>query len=70
MVGLNMPITIGSGEGAQTVSDICNQIFPNLLPLIVFGIMFKLIKKEVKAQWILVIIAAIGIIGAFFGILA
>lgn len=70
MVALNIPVTLGSGEGAQTILDVCNEIFPNLLSLIAFAIMFKLIKKKIKAQWILVIIAVIGIAGAFFGVLA
>lgn len=69
LVRLNVPLVLGSGENAQTISEIANTIVPNLLPLLsVFGI-YWLVKKNVKAQYILLIVITLSIIGAFFGIL-
>lgn len=69
MVSLNIPVILGGGEDAQTVSDLFNAIVPGILPLLFTLFMLYLVKKEVKSHWILLMIAAIGILGAYTGIL-
>lgn len=69
-VALNIPFTIGSGEAATTMGDICNNIMPGLLPLLfTFFVYYLLKKKNVKTTTLLLMCASIGLIGAFFGIL-
>lgn len=68
-VTLNVPLLIGSGEGAQTISQLADSIVPNILPLLsVFGC-FYLVKKNIKSQYVLLLIGLIGIVGAFLGFL-
>ncbi|MGL5313347.1 MAG: PTS system mannose/fructose/sorbose family transporter subunit IID [Peptostreptococcaceae bacterium] len=70
MVAVNIPLTIGSGEEVMTVSDILNGIVPGIMSLGFTGFIYYLLSKNFKTTTILIIIAAIGIIGAFLGILA
>lgn len=69
MVELNIPLTLGSGEDAQSLSDLFNGIIPGILPLLFTLLMLFLVKKDVKSHWILLLIAGIGILGAYTGIL-
>ncbi|WP_018658991.1 PTS system mannose/fructose/sorbose family transporter subunit IID [Allofustis seminis] len=69
MVNLNIPLTLGSGEEAQTVTDLFNGIVPSVLPLLFTFIILYLVKKEVKAHWILLLMVFLGIFGAYTGIL-
>ena len=69
-VALNIPFSIGSGESATTIGEICNNIMPGLLPLLfTFFVYYLLKKKNVKTTTLLLMCAIIGLIGAFFGIL-
>lgn len=65
MVSMNIPLTIGSGEEAQTVTDLFNGIVPGILPLLFTLFMLYLVKKGVKSHWILLLIAILGILGAY-----
>lgn len=69
MVSLEIPLMIGSGEDAQTVSDLFNGIVPGILPLLFTLFILYLVKKQVKSHWILLLIAFLGIFGAYTGIL-
>lgn len=69
MVTLKMPLKIGSGADATSITGIFNGIVPGILPLLFTFFIFWLNNKGVKAQWILLLIAAIGIFGAWSGIL-
>ena len=69
MVGINIPIMLGSGEEAQTVSELFDGIVPGILPLLFTFFILYLVKKEVKSHWILLLIAFLGIFGAYTGIL-
>ncbi|MCO6552082.1 MAG: PTS system mannose/fructose/sorbose family transporter subunit IID [Gilliamella sp.] len=69
MVTLNMPLKIGSGTDATSLQDIINGIVPQILPLLFTIFIFVLVKKELKAHWILLLIALIGIFGAWSGLL-
>lgn len=69
MVDINMPFTIGAGEDAMTITQLADSIIPGILPLIFTLFIFYLVKKDVKSHWILLIIALIGIFGAYTGLL-
>lgn len=69
-VSLNVPLVIGSGDEAQTVSELCNTIMPGLLPLLfTFGVFYLLKNKNMKTTTLLLIFIVIGFVGAYFGIL-
>ena len=51
------------------VQSIFDEICPCMLPLAATFIVYKLLKKGVKAYWIMLGIIAVGIVGKFFGIL-
>jgi fructoselysine/glucoselysine PTS system EIID component len=70
MVSLNMPLTIGSGDEATSLQDIFDSIVPQILPLLFTLFIFWLDKKGLKAHWILLLIAGIGIFGAWSGLLS
>ncbi len=70
MVTVTIPLTIGQGDSAVSISDIANSIVPGILSLGFTGFIYYLINKNFKATTILVIIAIIGIVGAGLGILA
>ncbi|MDK7050106.1 PTS system mannose/fructose/sorbose family transporter subunit IID [Aerococcus sanguinicola] len=69
MVTVNMPFTIGSGDDALTISGLADSVIPGILPLAFTGFIYYLVKKGVKSYWILLLIAVIGIFGAYTGIL-
>ena len=69
MVTVNMQFTIGSGDDALTISGLADSVVPGILPLAFTGFIYYLVKKGVKSYWILLLIAAIGILGAYTGIL-
>lgn len=68
-VSINIPITIGSGNEAAKIGDICNGIMPGLLPLCFTFIVFYLLRKNFKTTTILLMMAVFGLAGAFFGFL-
>ncbi|MFR1076530.1 MAG: PTS system mannose/fructose/sorbose family transporter subunit IID [Romboutsia timonensis] len=70
MVAVNIPLSIGSGDSAIPVTDILNGIVPGILSLGFTGFIYTLLGKGFKTSTILVIIALIGILGVFFGVLA
>ena len=69
MVSLKMPMKIGTGSDAQSIQKIFDGIVPGILPLLFTAFIFYLDKKGWKAQYILLLIAAIGIFGAWTGLL-
>ncbi len=68
-VSINIPIAIGSGDEATTIGDICNGIMPGLLPLAFTFVVFFLLRKNFKTTTILLLMAVLGLAGAFFGFL-
>lgn len=69
-VSVVVPLTIGSGETATTLGDICNTIMPGLLPLAFTLLVYWLVsKKQVKTTTLLLLCVAVGLAGSFFGIL-
>lgn len=70
MVYVSIPISFGSGETATTVQDILDGIVPGILPLLTTGGVYWLLKKKVTPIRIMIILFIIGIVGAYFGVLA
>ena len=68
-VSINIPIAIGSGDEATTIGDICNGNMPGLLPLAFTFVVFFLLRKNFKTTTILLLMAVLGLAGAFFGFL-
>ena len=69
LVTLNLPMKLGSGKEAPTLQSIFDGIIPSCLPLLFTLFIFWLDKKGLKAHWILLLIAGIGILGAYTGFL-
>lgn len=69
MVNINMPMKFGSGDDAVTIQSVFDGIVPGILALGFTFFIFWLDKKGLKAHWILLLIAGIGILGAFTGLL-
>ena len=70
MVYVSIPIAFGEGETATTVQAILDQIMPGLLPLVVTGVVYWLLKKKAKPLTIMLILFIVGIVGAYFKVLA
>lgn len=70
MVYINVPALIGSGDGAPTIQSILDGIMPKLLPLGLTFFLYFLIKKRVPIIYILLGIAATGILGSYLGLLS
>ncbi|MEC5272701.1 PTS system mannose/fructose/sorbose family transporter subunit IID [Caldifermentibacillus hisashii] len=69
MVIVNVPLSIGSGDSATKVQEILDGIMPGLLPLGLTFLLYWLLQKKVKFLYLLLGIAVLGIVGAFFGFL-
>lgn len=70
MVYINVPITISGGEDPVTLQSMFDAITPNLLPLLLtFGLAY-LLKKKIKASYLILGLLAVGILGAAFGLLS
>ncbi len=68
MIEIDIPLKIGSGESAMTITDVLSEIAPGLLPLAAFGIVFYLLKKGAKPVPILLGITVVSILGSLIGI--
>ncbi len=69
MISVTIPFEIGV-QGAMTpVQEFIDQIMPAFLPAVAFGIMYWLLKKNVKTTKILIGLIIFSIACSFFGIL-
>lgn len=69
LVEIDIPLVMGSGEEAQTIGELFNDIVPGILPLIFTLFILYLVKKEVKTHWILLLMVFLGMFGAYTGVL-
>ena len=70
MVSIKIALVANFGSDVTLdVQSIFDEICPCMLPLAATFIVYKLLKKGVKAYWIMLGIIAVGIVGKFFGIL-
>lgn len=68
MVNVNIGLMIGSGDTAIAVNDVINGIMPKMLSLLVTLGIFRMIRKGVKVNYILVGIIVLSILGTWVGI--
>lgn len=69
MVSFSVGFKTKIGEMDFILQDIFDQIMPNILPLALTLIIFWLIKKGVKPNYVIIGVFAFGLIGTFIGIL-
>lgn len=70
MVYFSIPLAFGTGDSATTVQAVIDGIVPGLLPLLLTGLVYWLLKKKVKPLTIMFIMMIVCVIGAYFGVLA
>lgn len=68
MITVNIAGAIGSGDAAVKVQEILDGIMPNLVPFAMTLGVYGLLQKKVKVSWILIVLMAVGIVGALLGI--
>ena len=68
MVSVNLAVSIGSGDSAIAINDVLNGIMPKMLPLLTTLGIYKLIKKGISTNWILVGIIGVSILGKLIGL--
>ena len=69
MVTVDIPLMVGAGEGAQTLAELLNGIFPGFVTMGLFGIVYLMLKKKMNPLVIMLVILLVSIAGAFFGVL-
>ncbi len=70
-VKISTPLTFAFGDVALGIQEgVLDAIFPNLLAVLVAVLTYKLIKKGVKLNWIIIGILVVSCVCAAFGILA
>lgn len=56
-------------QGSELVlQDMLDSIFPNLLPLLLVFVCYKLLNKNVKAIWLMIGLMVLGVIGKVIGL--
>ena len=70
MFWASIPVAIGSGDDAQTLQDILDGIMPGMLGMIAFWLYYWLLSKKINPMVLIVATMVVGIVGAFFGVLA
>lgn len=68
MVSFSIP-AVAKIQGSEIViQDMLDQIFPNLLPLLLTFVCYKMLKKNVKPIWIMLGMMVVGVLGKVIGI--
>ena len=70
MFWASIPVALGSGDDAQTLQDILDGIMPGMLGMIAFWLYYWLLSKKINPMVLIVATMVVGIVGAFFGVLA
>ena len=68
MVSFNIPMVIELQGSTIEVQSILDSIFPNLLPLLLTYVCYKLIKKNVNPAVIMVGLLVLGVVGKVCGV--
>lgn len=69
LIEISIPINISTGQSETSIQGIIDDIMPCLLPLLAFGTVFWLLKKQVKPLIIIAGMAIFGIICSYIGVL-
>lgn len=68
MVSFQIPAVAKIQGSELVIQDMLDQIFPNLLPLLLTFVCYKLVKKNVKPIWIMLGMMVIGVLGKVIGV--
>ncbi len=68
MIDVPIVLTIGSGDSAKTLTEIVDTIMPNLIPLLLTLLVYKLMKKGVSTTKILLGVIVFSILGSYIGL--
>lgn len=68
MISFSIPAVVKIQGSELIIQDMLDQIFPNLLPLILIFVCYRLLKKNVKPIWIMLGMMVVGVIGKVAGI--
>lgn len=68
MISFQIPAVLNIQGSELVIQDMLDQIFPNLLPLLLTFVCYKMLKKNVKPIWIMLGMMVVGVIGKVIGI--
>lgn len=68
MISFQIPAVLNIQGSELVIQDMLDQIFPNLLPLLLTFACYKMLKKNVKPIWIMLGMMVVGVIGKVIGI--
>ncbi len=68
MINFTTPLVLNIQGSELVVQDLLNNIFPNILPLLLTFGCFKLLNKNVKPIWIMLGLMVVGVLGKIAGI--
>ncbi len=68
MIEVPIALKIGNGDQAKTLIEIFDTIMPNLIPMLLTLLVYKLMKKGVSTTKILLGVIIFSIIGAYVGL--
>ncbi|HAZ53903.1 MAG TPA: PTS mannose transporter subunit IID, partial [Franconibacter helveticus] len=69
MIDIHTPLSFTTGNTTVKVQDFLDKILPSLLPLLFTLGMYKLIRKGVSINWVLLGTVAFGLLASALGIL-
>lgn len=69
LISINTPLTYRKGESTVSVQDALDQVLPMAIPLAAALGAFWLLRRRLSPVWVLVIVAVVGIVGGYFGVL-
>ena len=68
LIGTTTPLVFA--DGTLVLQTVLDSVMPKMIPLILTGCMYALIKRGIKTEWLLVVAIAGGIVLSALGILA
>lgn len=68
-ISLSTALKVGSGDGAQQLQTVFDGMIPGLLPALLIFFSYIYLGRKGKFTYLILAYVAIGLVGAFFGIL-
>lgn len=69
MTTIKLTTKIGLGKSSQTLQSLLNGIFPGIVTLALFGLMYWMLKKKWNPLLIMLLILVVSIVAAYFKVL-
>lgn len=70
MTTIKLTTKIGLGKNSQTLQSLLNGIFPGIVTLALFGLMYWMLKKKWNPLLIMLLILVVSILAAYFNVLS